>query len=268
MKKIYVIILAFGQKLATLKCLEKVFQSRFNKFKPEVVLVDNGSNDGAGKAVRRKFPQVKIISNQKNLGFAAGVNQGLSRALKDPNAEFFVLLNNDALVDTSTLNNLINTMVADSRIGVLAPAIKHYQKNKLLFGLEGKIKVKKGSLIHRNLKIIRSKKIIKADYVSGCLMIISRQALEKTGLFDERFFLYFEDADFCVRVKQQGFIVCLDPSQVIFHQGSLSLSNRQKLVYCFASNLKFIAKYTPGWYKLGAFLRCLVFYPALIIRGN
>lgn len=266
MKKIYVVMLTCNRKEETLRCLSGLSRVQVKDYKLETILVDNASQDGTTEEIKKRFSKVRLILNKQNRGFAAAVNQGLKLALKDNKTEFALLLNNDTFLNKIFVEKLTKTAKRENTIGIVAPALKHYQGEKLLYGMEGHLDLNKGKTWHRNIRNIKSSKIINADFVSGCCFLVKREILEKVGLLDEKYYLYLEDVDYCLRARKAGFKVVLDPKTVIGHKVSGSLKNPlSKLPHSFKSNIVLILKWTPFLYKPLAILRCLYFYPALAI---
>ena len=293
-----------ARKEDTIKCLrslQKVYKNLSGEgFGLNLVLIDNASSDDTAVAVRKEFPQVKIFENEKNLGFARGNNIAIKYALKQ-GADYVMLLNNDTLIENDVISPLFKLAESDEEIGLVAPAIKHYQKGKLFYGLEGHVDWRLGKSTHRNVKKIVSKEQwkltsrhpeirqsrskdpqgdssprlrmteilvssgpIEAEFVSFCCVLIKRKVFEQVGLLDEKYYLYIEDVDYCVRASKAGYKILLEPTARLFHKTSSSFkSPLHKLPHSFKSSLIFIAKHVPWQYKLLAFAHSLFFYPYL-----
>lgn len=261
MKKVFIIVLNFNGKKDTLECLQSLKKS-------EVIVVDNGSTDGSVRAIRDKFPEIKILENKKNLGFAKGNNVGIRYALNQ-GADYIILLNNDTIVEINTLVRLIEVASSNNRIGILGPKIYfakgfefhqgRYKKNEL-----GKVIWYAGGLIdwrnvlgvHRGVDEVDEGQYDKqeeVEFVSGCCMFIKREVFKKIGLLDERFFLYFEDLDFCLRAKKVGFRIVYVPEAVIWHKNAATVggsgSDRQRYHYR-RSRLIFGLRFAPIKTKL------------------
>ena len=266
MKSIYIIILVFNQKQETIRCLRELSEVKVKDYKLRIVIIDNNSTDGTEKDIANKFPKFIYKRNKKNLGFSAGVNKGIQIALKDKSSDYILLLNNDTFLNGNFISKLVKTAESDPKIGITAPALKHYVGEKLFYGMEGQLNLNLAKATHRNIKTIISKKIINADFVSGCCMLIKKEVFAKAGLFDEGYFLYLEDVDFCLKAKQAGFKAVLDPNIIIGHKVSASLNSPlKKIPYSFKSNLRLIYKWTPLRRKPLAFFHCLYFYPSLVL---
>lgn len=187
--------------------------------------------------------QSKILivnNNKKNLGFAGAVNEGIKKAIKNK-AEAVLLLNQDTVVDKDFLGPLLS-----NKADIVAPIIKFKRNNQWVYDYGGRIdwvtgKTSHVEIVNRKQLIVNSKSI---DYVSGCCMLIRRPVWEKIGFFDQRFFLYNEDVDYCLRAQKAGFKISVEPKSIIYHnlkEGKKKpLWQRYQLV---KSNLLFIHKW-------------------------
>jgi GT2 family glycosyltransferase len=194
-----------------------------------VVVIDNGSTDGSKEFVQEAFPEVHLISLPQNLGYAAALNVGVEFALSQ-SAEFVFALNNDTILKPDTISHLISVLEADTTIGVATPKILFYDNPDLIFGLGDRIypflplPVGLGYKWHDRP---RFSGIMEFDYITGCAMMIRSQVFRRIGLFDTSYFMYYEDGDFCRRVRENGYrIVCVGNS-IIYHKAALSTSKNQ-----------------------------------------
>lgn len=215
-----VIILNYNTKNLLQKCLESVFASKTG-FLFEVIVSDNGSTDGSIEMARSLFPQVKLIENNSNLGFSAGNNVGIRKAL----GRLVLLLNTDTEVRPNTLDLSVKYMDAHPEVGimgckVLLPDGKLHEAARRrfpnpvnaflrLFGLR-----KFSSYNYRNIPVDQEMEV---DSVVGAFLLIRRAAIDKIGLLDEEFFMYGEDLDWCWRVKEAEFKVMYYPGAEITH---------------------------------------------------
>lgn len=214
----YVVTLNWNLKDDTIACVESVLAA--NVALRQIVVVDNGSTDGSVKALRTRFgPDLPIVGNETNLGFGSGMNQGIRYALSQ-GAASVLILNNDTIVDTEMVGVLLQAGDTVERPGILGPAIYYYDAPDKIWKL--------GDIRHRWLPMplsVRNPSLsspFRVDYVTGCGMLIRRDVLERIGLFDERYFMYFEDADFCRRARDAGFSVWCVPQARMWHKVSLT----------------------------------------------
>ena len=190
------------------------------------------------------------------------MNVGIKYALKH-RAYAVLLLNQDTIVKPSFLKPLVDWAEADKGIGIVAPVIKHKQFGKVRYDLGGKINWWLGKATHINRSRIEINQPAERDYVSGCCLLVKRSVFEKIGLLDEKFFLYFEDDDFCTRARKAGFTVWVVPKSQIYHKLSSSTGFFSKTVvyYCTKNALLFSRKHLSpikwplvlGWILLTSF---------------
>ncbi len=215
---VYVVTLNWNLRDDTIACVESVLAAGVAK--EQVVIVDNGSTDDSVRAFAARFgTTLPLICNEQNLGFAGGMNAGIQYALKQ-GAASVLLLNNDAVIDQTMVEVLLATDEILDRPGILGPAIYYYDAPERLWRL--------GDLQYRWLPMpltVRSMPSIEpfhVDYVTGCGMLVRREVFECIGLFDTRYFMYGEDADFCRRARDAGFTVWCVPQAKMWHKVSLT----------------------------------------------
>ena len=261
MTKLFVIVLNFNNGKDIITCLQFLIKScpRVN-----TIVVDNGSTDGSMEKILKQVQDdnrnLKIIENKRNLGFAKGMNKGIRFALKK-GAERVLLLNPDTEVNKGFLEPLL-TNGAD----VVGPIIKFKRKGQWVYDFGGKVNWWLGRSYHLEdfhlggvMASLRSAchhpRCMSIDYVSGACMLIRRKVFEKIGFLDERYFLFFEDADFCLRAQKTGFKVALEPKSMILHKLS---EGKKKPLYCLyhliRSNLIFVNTWLPFYRRPLAYL--------------
>ncbi len=166
-----------------------------------------------------------LIKNDKNYGFAEGNNIGMRYALKNLNAEYILLLNNDTVVDSDFLKELVNVAEGSENIGIVGPKIYYYDSPDTIWCIGGKIDWKFARGLHAGINetdIGQYNKIREFDYISGSAFLIKKGVIEKTGLMDERFFLYFEETDLALRASKEGYKSVYVPGAKIWHKVSKS----------------------------------------------
>lgn len=222
MPLVYIIVLNWNGYDDTEECLRSLERVTYPNFK--TLVVDNGSSDGSQALVEKNFPGTELLKNQKNLGFAGGNNEGIKYAL-GKGAEYILLLNNDTVVPPDFLGILVDNMVKDPGIGISGPKILYHGRKDRIWFAGGKIYYALGNTLHvgnRQKDGPGFKGILEEDYQTGCALLITRQALEKTGLLDTSYTAYFEDAGLCVRARRSGFKVICVRNSVIWHKVSSS----------------------------------------------
>ncbi len=230
--KIFVVILNFNGALTLPACLNSVFQSDYPNF--EIIVVDNDSKDGSFEQAKSSFSRLHFIKNSKNLGFSQGNNVGIRFAL-EKFADYIFLLNNDALIKKDTLSLLEKTAKKNLTAGIISPLIMQNNNEDVWFA-GGEIQWKKMRAVHIDAVILDKPYL--SQYLSGCAMLIRKDVFREIGLFDERFFLYYEDADFSLRAKKANFDLLIDPSIKIKHLEQSNLNN-SKTYWLVLSGLLF-----------------------------
>lgn len=218
--KIFIVILHFGSVEVTNKCLHSIFKNKLSF--ERLIVVDNGGN------FETKNKNIVVIKNKKNLGFAGGVNVGIRYAISQK-ADYVLLLNNDTFVNEDFLKPLVDFSAVSKDAGIIGPAIKFKKDNRKVYDIGGKVSRVFGRTTHEEVRKVLNRKPAQVDYVSGCAMLIKKNVFEKVGLFDERFFLYYEDVDFCIRAKNKGFLTFVIPEVFIEHELSKTVGKVSSL---------------------------------------
>ena len=225
--KLSIIILSFNTKKLTKKCLASIFKYP-PRFQFEVLVVDNASKDDSPEMIRNNFPQVKLIINKKNLGYAKANNQ----AAKIAKGQYILLLNSDVEIKKGTIKSLINHLDTHSDVGattakLLNPdgSIQYYYHRRfpsfLSFNssiLEHYFKI--NTSLAKNYLMLDEKfdKEIEIEQAATTALAIRKDLLKNIGrLFDNHFPLFFNDTDLCLRINKAGFKIMLLPQAKIIH---------------------------------------------------
>jgi GT2 family glycosyltransferase len=246
MQKIAIITLNINGKKDTIELLDSLKKLRTANCQLLTVVVDNASVDGSVSEIHRRFPDVDILQTGANLGFAGGFNKGIEYA-KVWGAEYFLIINNDTLVgDENLILALLETSQSSEKIGIVSPKIyfapgfefhkDRYSKEdlgKIIWYGGGEFDWDNISAVHKGIDEVDSGQCNNSGevgFISGACMFIKASVFEKIdpphqlagGGFDERYFLYFEDADFQKRVKEAGFKLYYNSNVFIYHKVSRS----------------------------------------------
>jgi GT2 family glycosyltransferase len=219
----------------------------------EIIVADNGSTDESLSMLKKKFPEVKIIDLKQNFGFARGYNE----ALKQVEADYFVILNSDVEVTAGWLEAPIRLMETDPSIAAVQPKILSYQ-NRTHFEYAGAA----GGFIDRfGYPFCRGRIFneVEADngqydnvadifWTTGACMFVRSKLFREVGGFDADFWAHMEEIDLCWRLKNRGFRIVYTPESTVFHVGggTLSYDNPQKLYLNFRNNLWLLYKNLPA----------------------
>ena len=241
-------VLNWNRREDTLACIASLLRSSYEPLR--VLVCDNGSTDDTSAAVRSQFPGVEVLELGRNLGFAAGMNAGIRHALA-AGAEQVLLLNNDTIVDKLMVERLVaHTFGA---VGLVAPLILYASQPDLIWsagGLSSRWTLEQTHTLRGQHDRADWPVIIERDFVPGCAMLLPRSALESVGLFDERFFMYYEDSDLCLRIRRAGFRVLLVPGARMWHKVAISSGGADSPGERYGmakGSVLFFRKHVHGW---------------------
>jgi GT2 family glycosyltransferase len=217
---VFVVIPTWNLKDDVIACVRSVLCSTYQPLR--VVVVDDASTDGTFEALQIHFgAAIDVMCLDQNMGFARALNHGIDFALK-AEAEFILVLNNDTIIDANMIGLLVSALQAQSSAGVAGPIIYYHDHPEQVWRI-GDRQLGGPPFTWRIAARERfSAKPIDVDYVTGCAMLIRRDVLTAVGLFNEDYQMYFEDADFCWRVRRAKFRIVVVPFAKMTHKVSRS----------------------------------------------
>ncbi len=221
--RVGVVLLNWNGGADTIPCIASLQRGTVKPWR--IVVVDNASTDTSPDDILNKFPDVQLVRNPTNVGFAPGNNIGI-RLLCEARADYIWILNNDTEVAPDCLEQLINTMERDPAIGAASAKILFVDPSNHIWYAGG----------HWNSKILQARHIGEreldrgqydragdTEFLSGCCMFIRRSAIERIGAFADEFFIYMEDSDWCQRAAKEGIRLYYAPSAVLIHKVSAAM---------------------------------------------
>ncbi|HMO56634.1 MAG TPA: glycosyltransferase family 2 protein [Roseiflexaceae bacterium] len=247
-----IIILCYNGIELTLECLRSLQAVEGALF--DILVLDNASSDQTPAQIRAHFPHVHVIENGANLGFAAGNNVGLRYALAH-GYDYALLLNNDTEVAPDFLARMLACAEADPQIGAVGPLIYYHEQPDLIWSAGGMIDWRRGtsSMAGSNERDCGQFVVQRdVDFVTGCALLVRRAALERAGLLDERFFMYYEETEWCVRIARAGMRITFEPASRLWHKIPLNARfDREYLAYYMTRNRLLFLRATgaalPTW---------------------
>jgi len=218
-----VVTLNWNGKDDTLACLASL--EEMEPRATRIILVDNASTDGTSQAVAERFPQVQMLVNDENLGFARGVNVGLRAAL-EAGAAYILMVNNDTLVAPDLLGVLMAAVNEEETIGAAAPKITYADPpDRIWYAGAFRRRWLPGFSFpgYGKQDAARYSRTRDVDYFTGCGVLLRGDVLGQVGLFDEiSFFMYHEDLDLSERIRQAGYRIVYVPQARMWHKESAS----------------------------------------------
>lgn len=234
---ISIIIVGYKSKSDLSDCLTSIYSSSYEKFR--ILFIDN-SDDGSADLIRTSFPKVIVIENTKNLGYAGGNNLLIKKAL-EVGSDYLLFLNADTILDKHCLENLVK---AANKKTILQPLLLLYKDDKEtdLINTDGNVLNFLGYSYCGNLgKKVNGKKSCDIPLASGAAMFLPVNVVEKIGSFDEKYFIYHEDADLSLRARIAGYDIKLIAEARIWHKYSFS-KHKNKMYYAERNRLRFLLK--------------------------
>lgn len=227
--KVYVVILAWNQLQETRECLDSILAM---DTQPHcLIVVDNGSTDSTAAVITADYPMVSLIQSEKNLGVAGGYNLGIAYAL-EKDADYVLIMNNDTLVNEKFLDEILSVAQTQPDVGIVQPKIYHYygdQSRLWIVGARWRPFPPAVKLVGADEKDNDAySAVMELEFAPSCVLLISRLALEKAGLFDPAYFFYFDDWDFSIRMRQAGFKIYFAPKAIMWHKVSVSTVKKDK----------------------------------------
>lgn len=259
-----IVIVNWNTKVSLRDCLESVYKHTHN-IQYETIVIDNASSDGSIEMVKENYPQVVLIENSENRGFAAANNQGINIA----KGRYILLLNSDTVVYQDTIYKTVEYADQKSHAAVVGCQVWEDSNTiqmtcfrfpdpvNILFSAIGL------SRIFRNNKILGREQMLwwkrntekEVDVVSGMFMFVRRKAIEQIGLMDEAFFMYCEEGDWCYRFKKAGWKILFWPGTKIMHVHGGSHSSDQVAEKMYAQKQKSLLLFIK---KHSGILSCLL----------
>ena len=267
------VVLNWNGRDDTVDCLTRLRQSTYPRL--SAVLVDNASSDGCVEVVAARFPDVDVCVNETNLGFAAGMNVGIERALGS-GADYVFVLNNDALVEPDAVSQLVETMGTSREVGAVSPLVYFADDAQLtwfagatfdpLRGYPGRV------IGYREPVECAGTAPFQTDRLTGAAMLISRSCLDAVGVFEPSLFFMCEDVDWSLRARARGYRVLVVPSAKVAHRVARSQGGEQSArstYYGLRNQLEVCRRHAPlgRWGSARRFLVASFVYLARLRRA-
>ncbi|MFA6320557.1 MAG: glycosyltransferase family 2 protein [Candidatus Omnitrophota bacterium] len=233
--KVSIIILNWNGAEDTIECLNSVEGLSYPNY--DIIVVDNGSVDGSRDLIKKTCPRVTVLSLGVNLGYAGGNNAGIKYAM-DHGADYVLILNNDTVIDSCIINEFIKSSEKHKTAGIFGAKIYYYNDPACIWF--GRAKWNEDISDFNSIDDGKTdacpevNDVHETDYVCGCAMFIRASLIKKIGLFDESFFLCWEETDFCERAKRAGLKCLFVPTAKVWHKIAVSFkgeSSPQKIYF-------------------------------------
>jgi GT2 family glycosyltransferase len=258
-KKLAIVLINWNSFDLTKTTLASLSHTTYTNY--DCIVVDNGSVNGSGQALKLEFPKIILIESETNKGFTGGNNIGMDYGLQQ-DYEYIMMLNNDVEVEPNFLEPLVERLDQNPSVGAVQPLIYFHHDRNLIWnagsrylywiGLPITLKYFRKDPLRKQIQ--QQKKI---DWITGCAFMMRSNILKKTGILKERFFIYFEDVDLSFRIKKTGYTLSYVPESVIYHIAGMAQKSKTKEKEGFLSakvhylssrnRIWFLKAHTPFW---------------------
>lgn len=213
-----ILVLTWNNYIDTYECLRSIEALNYPAY--DVIVVDNGSTDGSIQMLEPQFDDVEFVINNENYGYAKGNNLGINVALSN-GAEYVWIINNDVIVEEYALLNMVDVAESDRHVGIIGSKVFFYDEPDKLYFAGGLVNKWTGECRHIGSGEIDNGQydvVREVDYVTGCNILIKKACIDEIGLFDEKYYLYYEDTDWATRARKSGWKVIYIPEPGVRHK--------------------------------------------------
>jgi GT2 family glycosyltransferase len=255
--KVIALILNYNRAQDTIDCVSSMKQCTYENL--EIIVIDNGSTDTSENIIQSAHRDVTVIQTGRNLGFCGGNNFGIQYALSSSQCPAYILLlNNDTLVDNDFLNPMVDAMERDRHVAAAGGTICCYPEKEKIWYAGGKFIFWRASSFlsysGEDYSHIHRMKGRYVNFITGCMILIRSDVIKTVGMLDERFFMYFEDAEYSLRLIYAGFKLLYVPQSRIYHKIENRAVQPLSLYFSIRNRLLFINTVAHGIPRMIAIL--------------
>ena len=245
----------------TLECLDSLRNLNYSKDRIEIIIVDNGSKDGSPETIKEKFSEMKqdgffslkLIELPENIGAPAAINRGIKNAHSD--YDYIFKIDNDVIFDNESLNELVKASEKDERVGIAGGKVYFFENRKLIQSAGGKINLWRGwamTIGYKEMDVGQYEKVQEVDWICGASMLLKKKIVKEIGLFDDIYFVYYDETDFAIRTKRARYKVLYIPYAIIWHKLSVAVQKIRNLSlhYMTRNRIIFQRKYSNNFQYL------------------
>ncbi|MDO8495824.1 MAG: glycosyltransferase family 2 protein [bacterium] len=263
-----IIIVNYKNRELLKLCLQSLEQHVLPNIESEVLVVDSEAEAETAEMIREDFPKMQYLLEQNNVGYAKGVNRGLRKA----QGSYILILNPDIIVTSGTVETMLEFIKTNPEVGLVGPRLlnfdgsvqnsrfRFYRPSTILYrrSFLGKLPFGQKGLDRFHMKDVTSEEIAWPDWLMGSALLTTREAINKVGLLDERFFLYFEDVDWAKRFWENGYKVAYLPKATMYHYlqrrskaglGPLDFFLRREARWHLQSAFKYFSKHGLNYHS-------------------
>lgn len=268
MSELSIILVNYKRAQDTIECVHSFEKSTFTNY--DVIIVDNGSNDGSIDELVTHCVHATIIPAGVNMGFAEGNNVGIREALRRGSRQI-LLLNNDTIIQPDTLGALSEVLSTSPNVGIVGAKIYYHDRPNILWFAGGYFNVNSAFYGHHGIgkeDVGQFDNMKDCDYVTGCCLLFRREVAESVGLLESAYFAYLEDADFCIRARRASYRVVYQPRATLYHKVSTTSTwdSPAYIYFNLRNKLIFLERHSTFSRRLPHIPRLIYFYTRQFIR--
>jgi GT2 family glycosyltransferase len=224
---VHIVTLNWNGLADTLECLESIDRLTYTNVK--AIVVDNASDNNEADTIQNAFPDAIVLKQSENLGFCGGCNAGVKYALEN-NADFVMLLNNDTLVSPDLIQNLLDGIEGIENVGAVSPLIMYYPATDRIWFSKAEWLPERATFSlspgDHEIEELQDKIPYPTQFACGCCLLAPANVFRSQGVLDERYFAFYDEAEWCARIRRNGFESYVVPSATIYHKVSRSTPSR------------------------------------------
>ena len=251
LNSVFAIVLCHNGVNLTLNCLASLKSQDFPDLR--IIVVDNDSQDDTVTQVQHEYPDAILIQTKENLGYTGGNNIGIKAAIEH-NANFIFLLNNDTILATNCVSELASTLMENPQASVVGPMIYTWESWDLISSAGGVIDWQYADATNLGAgdKDTGQFPAQKVDFLNGCGLMVRSTAVENAGLLDDRYFMYWDEIEWCQRIRKSGGELLFQPAARMQHRATIETSDLSPitLYYITRNRFLFFAQHAPSNLKI------------------
>ena len=234
----------------TLECLTSLRLLTYPRV--NIVVVDNASKGNQADIIEERFPEVMVLRQSENLGFCGGCNVGIQYAI-DQGGDFVLVLNNDTVTTPDLLEKLIAVFQKISNAGAVSPVISEYPEVTKIGYFRPKWNPKTAVFVNDNCGYLSEIDPFPVEFANGCCMLVPVRIFQTVGLFDERYFAYYDEIDWCCRIRRHGYESYVAPTAMVHHKMTRSTPAPVRDYFMSRNRLLWMKENLSFWARLYSF---------------
>ena len=255
--RVIIAVLNYRGGTDIMDCIESILKMDYSNY--ELIIVDNNSPDNSACDIKNRYGnKLTLILNESNLGTAGGYNVCIKEA-SEREAKYIYLLNNDVILEKRCLKELVKIAETVNNVGSVGPKVYFLEEPKSIWSYGGRVSWNRCKTNH--VKSPLQGKFYDVDYIPGCAILIPIEIFKRVGMFDEDYFMYWEDVDFGIRIKKSGYRNIAVAGAVVFHKVGARKGEYNKITtyYPIRNKLLFAREYLKGFRKLSFYCYSIIF---------